>query len=286
MPSPKPLTRLLPLLRPYAGRLAVACICLITAAAVGLIFPSAVRYLTDAGFKQHSRRLLDRIALGLLVLFAVQGTMNFVQVFILTSTAERVIARLREDLFGHLIRLSPAYFTERRTGELTSRLSADLAVLQSLCNTWISEFLRQTILLVGGVTLLMLTHTRLAVTTLAVSPIVVAAAFIFGRALRRASTGVQDRVAEAMGTADEAFSQIRVVQGFVREEGETRRFGVQLQDVVAAAIHRARLRGLFFGVVGFVAFAGVDLILWQAGLLVLDGGLTPGGFFQFLLYAC
>ncbi len=252
---------------------------------MGLIFPSAVRYLTDAGFKQHSRRLLDRIALGLLVLFAVQGTMNFVQVFILTSTAERVIARLREDLFGHLIRLSPAYFTERRTGELTSRLSADLAVLQSLCNTWISEFLRQTILLVGGVTLLMLTHTRLAVTTLAVSPIVVAAAFIFGRALRRASTGVQDRVAEAMGTADEAFSQIRVVQGFVREEGETRRFGVQLQDVVAAAIHRARLRGLFFGVVGFVAFAGVDLILWQAGLLVLDGGLTPGGFFQFLLYA-
>jgi subfamily B ATP-binding cassette protein MsbA len=276
---------LLPLLRPYAGRLAVAFICLITAAAVGLIFPSAVRYLTDAGFRQHSRRLLDRIALGLLALFALQGTMNFVQVFILTSTAERVIARLREDLFGHLIRLSPAYFTERRTGELTSRLSADLAVLQSLCNTWISEFLRQTILLVGGVTLLMLTHTRLAVTTLAVSPIVVAAAFIFGRALRRASTGVQDRVAEAMGTADEAFSQIRVVQGFVREEGETRRFGVHLQDVVTAAIHRARLRGLFFGVVGFVAFAGVDLILWQAGLLVLDGGLTPGGFFQFLLYA-
>jgi subfamily B ATP-binding cassette protein MsbA len=285
VPSPKPLARLLPLLRPYAGRLAVAFICLVTAAAVGLIFPSAVRYLTDAGFREHSRGLLNRIALGLLALFALQGTMNYVQVFLLTSTAERVIARLREDLFGHLIRLSPAYFTERRTGELTSRLSADLAVLQSLCNTWISEFLRQTILLVGGVTLLMLTHTRLAVTTLAVSPIVVAAAFIFGRALRRASTGVQDRVAEAMGTADEAFSQIRVVQGFVREEGETRRFAIHLEDVVTAAIRRARLRGLFFGVVGFVAFAGVDLILWQAGLLVLDGGLTPGGFFQFLLYA-
>ena len=131
----------------------------------------------------------------------------------------------------------------------------------------------------------MLTHTRLAVTTLAVSPIVVAAAFVFGRALRRASTGVQDRVAEAMGTADEAFSQIRIVQGFVREEGETRRFANHLRDVVTAAIRRARLRGLFFGVVGFVAFAGVDVVLWQGGLLVLDGKLTVGGFFQFLLYA-
>ena len=285
LPSPKPLTRIVPLLRPYTGRLTIACVCLIAAAAAGLVFPSVVRYLMDAGFQQHDRHLLNRIALGLLALFAAQGVMNFVQVFILTSTAERVIARLREDLFAHLIRLSPAYFTERRTGELTSRLSADLAVLQSLCNTWISEFLRQVILLVGGVTLLMLTHTRLAVTTLAVSPIVVAAAFIFGRALRRASTGVQDRVAEAMGTADEAFSQIRIVQGFAREAGETRRFANHLQDVVAAAIRRARLRGLFFGVVGFIAFAGVDVILWQGGLLVLAGGLTPGGFFQFLLYA-
>jgi subfamily B ATP-binding cassette protein MsbA len=285
LPSPKPLARLLPLLRPYAGRLAIAALCLIAAAGVGLIFPAVVRYLMDAAFQQHSRRLLNRLALGLVALFAVQGLMNFVQVYILTSTAERVIARLREDLFAHLIRLSPAYFTERRTGELTSRLSADLAVLQSLCNTWISEFLRQVILLVGGVTLLMLTHTRLAVTTLAVSPVVVAAAFGFGRALRRASTGVQDRVAEAMGTADEAFAQIRIVQGFVREAGETQRYANHLQDVVSAAIHRALLRGLFFGVVGFVAFAGVDVILWQGGQLVLVGGLTEGGFLQFLLYA-
>ncbi len=285
VPSPKPLARLLPLLRPYAGRLAVAALCLVAAASAGLIFPAVVRYLMDAAFQKHSRPLLDRLALGLLGLFAVQGAMNFVQVFISHIYGRAGDRTTPRGSFAHLIRLSPAYFTERRTGELTSRLSADLAVSQSPCNTWISEFLRQTILLVGGVTLLMLTHTRLAVTTLAVSPIVVAAAFVFGRALRRASTGVQDRVAEAMGTADEAFSQIRIVQGFVREEGETRRFANHLRDVVTAAIRRARLRGLFFGVVGFVAFAGVDVVLWQGGLLVLDGKLTVGGFFQFLLYA-
>jgi ATP-binding cassette, subfamily B, bacterial MsbA len=133
--------------------------------------------------------------------------------------------------------------------------------------------------------LLTLTHPRLTTTTLAVVPIVVGAALLFGRRLRAASTGVQDRVAEAMGSADEAFSQIRTVQSFVREAEESRRFAAQLADVVQAAIVRARIRASFFGAVGFVAFAGVVAVLWQGGRLVLDGLLSPGALVQFLLYA-
>jgi subfamily B ATP-binding cassette protein MsbA len=211
--------------------------------------------------------------------------MNFVQVYLLTSTTERVVAALREDVFAHLVRLSPGFFTERRTGELTSRLSADLAVLQSLMSTWISEASRQILFLIGGIVLLTLTHPQLTTTTLAVVPIVVAAAFAFGSRLRKASTGVQDRVAEAMASADEAFSQIRTVQSFHREAEETRRFRVQLADVVVAAVRRAKLRALLFGVVGFIAFAGVVAVLWEGGQLVLDGALTPGALVAFLLYA-
>jgi len=283
--SPKPLTRLLPLVRPYAGRLLVAGVCLVAAAAAGLVFPLVVGNLVDAAFKQHDRHMLDTLALGLIGLFAVQALLNFTQVYILTSTTERVIARLREDLFAHLIRLSPAFFTDHPSGELTSRLSADLAVLQSVCNTYVSEFARQSILVVGGVVLLTYKHTQLAVTTLEVAPILVAAAFVFGRALRRASTGVQDRVAEAMGMADEAFGQIRTVQGFVREDFEVRRFADQLRAVVVAAVRRAVLRGQFFGAVGFIAFSGIVVIFWEGGKLVLQGGLTYGGFFEFLLLA-
>ncbi|HEX3158819.1 MAG TPA: ABC transporter transmembrane domain-containing protein [Gemmatimonadaceae bacterium] len=283
--SPRPLGRLLPRLRPFAGRLAVASVCLVLAAAAALAFPQIVRYLLDAAFESRDRALLDRIALGLLGLFAVQGVLNFVQVYLLTGTTERVIARLREELFAHLVRLSPGFFTERRTGELTSRLSADLAILQSTLSTYISEFSRQVLLLVGGIALLTLTHPRLTATTLAVVPVVVGAAFFFGSRLRRASTGVQDRVAEANGLADEAFSQIRVVQSFTRETEETRRYGEQLADVVAAAIRRAKLRAVFFGVVGFIAFGGVVAVLWQGGRLVLDGALTPGALVSFLLYA-
>ena len=283
--SPRILAQLLPLLRPFAGRLAVAAVCLVVAAGVGLAFPQIVRRMLDAALEDRDRALLNRVALLLVGLFALQGVMNFVQVYLLSSTTERVIAKLREDVFAHLVRLSPGFFTDRRTGELTSRLSADLAVLQSLMGTWVSELSRQILFLVGGVALLTLTHRRLTLTTLAAVPLVVGAAFFFGRMLRRASTGVQDRVAEAMGTADEAFSQIRTVQSFVREAEETRRFGAQLGDVVAAAVRRALLRALFFGVVGFVAFAAVSAVLWQGGQLVLDGSLTPGGLVSFLLYA-
>ncbi|HEY9229989.1 MAG TPA: ABC transporter transmembrane domain-containing protein, partial [Gemmatimonadaceae bacterium] len=219
--SPKPLTRLGPRIAPYRWRLAAAAVCLLVSAGVALAFPQIVRHLLDAAFQRHDRGLLDRIALSLVGLFAVQGLMNFVQVYLLTSTTERVVASLRQDVFAHLVRLSPGFFADRRSGELTSRLSADLAVLQSLMSTWLSEASRQTLFLVGGIVLLTLTHPRLTTTTLAVVPVVVGAAFLFGRRLRRASTGVQDRVAEAMASADEAFSQIRTVQSFHREADET-----------------------------------------------------------------
>lgn len=283
--SPKPLTALVPRLRPYTGRLIVCALCLVGAAAVVLAFPQVVRKLLDAAFQQHDRALLDRTAVGLVLAFAVQGVLTFTQVFLLTGTAERVIAKLREDVFAHLVRLSPGFYTERRTGELTSRLSADLAVLQTLMGTWLSELSRQVLFLIGGVILLTLTHPRLTATTLAVVPVVIGSAFFFGRRLRKASTGVQDRVAEAMGMADEAFSQIRTVQSFVREGEETRRYRFLLSDVVRAAIARAKMRAMLFGVVGFVAFSGVVAVLWQGGRLVLEGALTPGALVSFLLYA-
>ncbi len=283
--SPRPLARLLPLLRPYRAKLGAAFICLVIAAAAGLVFPLVLRFLLDAAFVLKDRSALDRVAIMLLSVFAVQGLMNFTQVYILSATTERLIATLREQTFSHLIRLSPAYFTEQRTGELTSRLSNDLGVLQSLLGSWISELSRQSMFLVGGIIMLSYTNARLTLTTLAVVPLVVGAAIVFGRALRKASTGVQDRVAQAMGTADEAFGAIRSVQSFTRENQEIGRFGALLREVVVAAVQRARLRAMFFGMVGFVAFASVVAVMWQGGIQVIGGELTAGALVSFLFYA-
>jgi subfamily B ATP-binding cassette protein MsbA len=285
LPSPKPLGALLPRVRPHALQLAGAFFCLLLSVGIALAFPQIVRRLLDAAFVSGDRTRLDDIAIGLLALFGIQAVLNYAQVYLLTMTSERIIAELRRDLFAHLVRLSPGFFTEQRTGELTSRLSADTAVLQTVISYNLSEFARQSLFLIGGVVLLTMTHPKLAATTLAVVPIVIGAAFIFGRMLRRASTGVQDRIAEATGTAEEAFSQIRTVQSFTRENEETRRYTAHMAHVIAAAMDRARIRALFFGILTFCAFGAVVAVLWQGGRLVLEGALTAGALVSFMLYA-
>lgn len=283
--SPKPLGQLLPRIRPHASRLILAFVCLFVSVAIALAFPRIVQRLLDAAFVNGDSGLLDRIALALVGLFALQALLNYMQVFLLTVTAERVVATLRRDLFAHLIRLSPGFFTERRTGELTSRLSADTTVLQTVLSGNLSEFARQSLFLVGGIVLLTMTHPKLAATTLAVVPLVIGAALFFGKQLKRASTGVQDRIAEATGTAEESFSQIRTVQSFTRENEETRRYTAHMAHVIAAAIDRSRIRATFFGILTFCAFGGVVAVLWQGGRLVLEGTLTAGALVSFMLYA-
>jgi subfamily B ATP-binding cassette protein MsbA len=180
--------------------------------------------------------------------------------------------------------MPPGFFADRRTGELTSRLTADVGLLQGVLSHQISEFARQILSLVGGVVLLTWLQPRLALTALAVAPLVVGSAIFFGRRLRDITTGVQDRLAEATGVAEEAFSQIRTVQSFVQEPTESARFADRVAASVQAALQRARVRGVFFGMLTLSTFGGVTFVLWQGGLLVLDGQLTAGSLVSFLLY--
>ncbi len=284
VPSPRSLGWLWPRIRPYRAQLATATVCLVVSAAIGLAFPQIVRHLLDAAFVHHDRGLLDRIALSLAGLFVIQAASTFVQTYLLSATGERVVARLREDLFGHLLKLSPAFFAERRTGELVSRLSADIGTIQGLVSSQLSEFARQSLYLVGGITLLTLTNPRLMATALVVVPFVVGSAMFFGRRLRRTSTRVQDQVADATAVAEEAFSEIRIVQSFVQEGSERQRYGAGMAEVVRVAIHRAVIRGGFFSVIMFATFSGTVAILWEGGRLVLTGALTAGTLVSFLLY--
>ncbi|HUO51222.1 MAG TPA: ABC transporter transmembrane domain-containing protein [Gemmatimonadaceae bacterium] len=285
IPSPKPLGPLFARMRGYPKLLAVAAVTLVASVAAGLVFPFVVGKLLNAAFVDKSAGKLNELTLGLILLFATQGVLNFVQVWTLTTVTERVIAQLRGDLFAHLVRLSPGFFSEKRSGELSSRLSADLTLLQGVMGYQLPELLRQVLYLSGGIVLLTYIHPQLTLTTLAVAPLIVGAGFVFGRLLRRSSTSVQDRIADAMGMADETFGHIRVVQSFTREAYETKRYVALLADVVSAALRRAWIRGVFFGMITFVGFSGIAAVLWQGGRLVLQGQLTAGALFQFLLLA-
>jgi subfamily B ATP-binding cassette protein MsbA len=284
VPPPGRLLRLLPLVRPYRGMLALATLALLASGMLALAFPMVVRYLLDAAFVNRDRAMLDRIALGLIALFTAQAVLNYAQAYLLSAVGEQAVAGLRRDLFARLLAMPPGFFAERRTGELTSRLTVDIGLLQGVLSHQISEFARQVIALVGGVVLLTYLQPRLTLTALGVAPIVVGTAIIFGRRLRRMTTGVQDRVAEATAVAEEAFSQIRTVQSFVQEPAERGRYGERIDASVQTALRRAHTRGVFFGMLTFSTFAGIVFVLWQGGLLVLDGQLTAGSLVSFLLY--
>lgn len=279
------LRRLAPRLRPHKGALAVAAVCLVLSTATGLAFPLVVRYLMDAAFLERNLELLGQIALALAGLFAVQGVLNFGEAYLLGATGERVIAKLRTDLFSHLLRLSPGFHADYPSGELTSRLASDCSTLQSVLGHQLAELLRQALYLVGGLTLLSLLHWQLMLTTLAVAPAVVIFGFAFGRYLRGKSTIVQDEVADAQGSAEEALGQIQIVQSFVREAHEGARYARGIGRALEAALSRALARGLFFGVLTFVAFGGIVVVLWQGGRLVITAQITAGQLVSFLLYA-
>jgi subfamily B ATP-binding cassette protein MsbA len=264
--------------------LALATLTLVLSALLGLAFPMVVRYLLDAAFIQQNRTVLDRIAIGLVLLFTVQAALNYAQTYLLSAVGERVVAGLRQEVFARLLLMSPGFFAERRTGELTSRLTTDIGLLQGVLSHQIAEFSRQILALVGGIVLLTLMQPRLTLTALAVIPLVVGSALYFGRRLRQMTTSVQDRVADATAAAEEAFSQIRTVQSFVQEPAEQQRYGARIRESVRAALVRAQIRGVFFGVLTFSTFVGIVFVLWQGGLLVLEGQLTPGELVQFLLY--
>lgn len=264
--------------------LALATLTLVLSALLGLAFPMVVRFLLDAAFVRRDRSILDRIAIGLVLLFSIQALLNYAQTYLLSAVGERVVAGLRRDLFGRLVEMPPGFFSERRTGELTSRLTTDIGLLQGVLSHQIAEFSRQILALVGGIILLTLMQPQLTLTALGVVPLVVGSALYFGRRLRRMTTSVQDKVAEATAVAEEAFSQIRTVQSFVQEPAERQRYGERIGESVRAALIRARIRGVFFGVLTFSTFVGIVIVLWQGGLLVLEGQLTPGQLVQFLLY--
>jgi len=284
LPPPTALKRLLPLIRPHRRALGLAVICLLLSTAASLAFPRLTGWLLDAAFLQGGRATLDGKALQLMALVVVQALLNFAQAYLLSATGERAVAGLREALFSRLLDMPPGFFAERRTGELVSRLTTDIGMLQNTLSHQIAEFSRQILTLAGGVTMLIIVQPQLTLTALGAVPVAIGAIFYFGRRLRRISTGVQDRIAEATAVAEEAIGQIRTVQSFQREGHERGRYGERIRAAVQAALVRAQVRGVFFGVITFATFSAIVVVLWQGGRLVLDGRLTPGTLFTFMIY--
>ncbi len=263
----------------------VASVLILIGTGIGLAFPLVVRELLDAAFLAGDRGMLDRIAVVLVGLFLFQAVVNFGQSYLAASVSERVIARLRKDLFAHLVTQPPGFFARRRVGELSSRLASDAGLIQGILRFGVPELVRQGLFLVGALILVTFTHPRLTLVTLVAIPPTVLAGWLLGRRVRRLSTGIQDRLAAAVSRAEQVFTQISTVQSFTREEWERRGFAEEVDATRDEGLRRAVARAILTGVVTFTAFGAIVLVLWEGGRLVLDGTLTPGTLVAFLLYA-
>ncbi len=279
------LGRILAFARPYRRPLAGALVLTLLASLAGLAVPLGLRALLDAVFEAGNRALLDRLALGLLALFVVQAALNFGGSYGLAWTGERVVADLRQRLYAHLHRLGLRFYAEGRIGEISSRLTNDVATIRTAATDHLAQLATQTLTLIGSAALMLALNWRLSLVVFVISPLVSLAARYFGEVIRRLARQIQDRLAETTAIAEEALTAVRVVKAFAREPHEVGRYGAAVEDLFAAAKRKAWLSAAFWSGVGLLFLVGLVGIFWYGGTEVLADRLTAGDLVAFIFYA-
>jgi ABC transporter fused permease/ATP-binding protein len=285
----KNISRLLSYLRPYRSKFIFAMLFLFLSSLVGLAFPSFIGGLIDAAQGKQTTKFLPATIQGigllaLIVLFS-QGFISFFRILWFVQVAERSLADIRRDTYFKLITLPMNFFSNRRVGELNSRISADLSQIQDTLTTTLAEMIRQLVLLVGGIAFLAIISIKLTLSLLAVLPILVVIAIFFGRFIRKLSRKAQDRLAESNTIVEETLQGIANVKAFVNESFEAGRYSKNIKDVANIAIHGAKYRGLFASFIVFGMFGAIVAVVAYGCLLVSHHELTVGELFKFALYA-
>ena len=278
----RPLGRLLPYLARHKGHAAVAVFWLLMSTGASLGLTAAARGAIDNGFEDGGRSL----NLWFLLLAANAGFLGLataVRYFYVTKTGERVVADLRKGLFERILTLDPAFYARIRTGEVLSRLTTDIALVETLLTTSVSYALRNFLTLIGGTILLFVVSPKLTGLVLLVVPILLGPIFVFGRQVRKLTVQSQDRFASAVGFAGESVDAIETVQAFGRERSAIARFGEAVEAAFGVSLVRMRARALMTALIIVVMFGGVTLVLWLGAQDVIAGRMTPGALLQFVL---
>jgi ATP-binding cassette subfamily B protein len=281
----RPLRKLAPYLAPYGRQLALAFLALTVAAAMTLSLPVAVRYMIDLGFSTANAASIDRYFVVMLGLSTALALATAARYYLVTWLGERVVADIREDVFDRMLSLGPTFYETTRTGEVLSRLTADTTVLQSVVGSGASIALRNVFLLIGGLTMLLVTSPALTGLMIIVIPLVLLPLIVFGRRVRRLSRLSQDRIADTSALASELLGAMHIVQAYVREAWEAARFRATVESSFDTALRRIRARALLTAIVILFVFGSIVGVLWVGAQSVVDGRMTGGQLGQFVLYS-
>jgi ABC-type multidrug transport system fused ATPase/permease subunit len=286
---------------PYRNYFAVGMLFLFLSSVTTLIFPFVIGRLVDTSlpvqvsgkakevvesFQSQYLNLdnIDNIALFLLITIIIQAGFSFFRVVLFTVVGERALAALRQDIYSRMIVLPMNFFTQRRVGELTSRISADIAQISDTFTFILAEFIRSIINFSVGLAIILYTSFELSLFMLAILPVLVLSALFFGKYIRRISKTAQDRLADSNVVVEETLQGIQNVKAFANEWFERQRYGNSIQDLVRVAINGAKFRGGFIAFVIAATFGSIILVLWYGASMVKAGNLTVGELTAFLIY--
>jgi subfamily B ATP-binding cassette protein MsbA len=277
--------RILAYVRPYWPQLVLSAISLVLISLLGLAMPWAVQTLVDLVAVGQDLAQLNRIALVLAGIFVLRSAFGFVQTYVTAWVGERVVARLRRELYEHLLSLSLGFFAGQRVGALVSRLGNDVLVIQSAVTGNLVVLLQQIVTFLGVVVVVAVMNWRLTLLMTISMPGMVLITRLMGRRMQQIARLVQDTLAEASAVVEETVGGIRIVKSFAREDHEMGRFGGKVDALFGAAMRRTRVFAVMGPLMGLLMYGSLTLVLWVGGQEVLHGRLTPGQLIGFLFYA-
>ena len=276
--------RLLSYLKPYWGKMGLALLALLASSGFGLAFPLVIVRLLDSVTKAKDFGPLNNLALLLIGIFLLQALFTSVQSYLLSFIGEHIVYDLRTSLYTQLQKLSLSFYSSRRVGDIVSRLSSDVTQMRTMLTSNLTGFLSQIVTLIGSIVIVLTMNTRLTLFILALVPVLIAVAGVFGSRLEKASTTIQDELADSTVVAEEGLQGIRVVKSFGREEYEVSRYSNAMEKTFQASLRMAVYSSAFQALMMFLGFSTIAAIMWYGGREVISGHLTLAMITGFLMY--
>ncbi|MFU2328559.1 ABC transporter transmembrane domain-containing protein [Pseudomonas sp. NFX98] len=270
---------------PYRWHAFGALLALIVTAGITLSMGQGIRLLVDQGFMTQSPHLLNQ-SIGLFMLLVIGLAIGtFARFYLVSWIGERCVADIRRQVFNHLIYLHPGFYENNRSSEIQSRLTADTTLLQSVIGSSLSLFLRNLLMVIGGIVLLFITNPKLTSIVVVALPLVIAPILIFGRRVRNLSRLSQDRIADIGSYVSETLGQIKTVQAYNHQVQDEQRFAVTVEEAFNTARKRIFQRAWLITLVIVLVLGAVGVMLWVGGMDVIAGRISAGELAAFVFYS-